>query len=51
MPCLGNISKRIKRDKWNLHVSHILGSMFQDGIHEYALQFDESNGHLWIIVR
>jgi len=46
----GNDLKRITREQWNLHTKRILDSLTQDVLHEYALQLDERNGHLWIIV-
>lgn len=46
----GNDVKKVTREKWNPHTRRILDSIAQDSLHECALQVDESNGHLWIIV-
>eukprot|EP00210_Caulerpa_lentillifera_P007840 g7482.t1 len=42
--------KRLDKARWNLHTKRVLNSIKMQNLYDYALQLDEVDGHLWIIV-
>lgn len=42
--------RRLSKEDWNPHVTRVLASLSKDEVTSYALQLDEDNGCMCVIV-